>query len=82
MDRQQMNLRSGLKTLGKNQKNTVMNLSIIIEKSQPMIRQKENDNLYISPRELFKTIVCEHDNSHKLKDEILSEHQQVGGGYR
>ncbi len=48
----------------------------IIGNSPYFIRQKELG--YVSPKEIFKTIVCEYDDFHMPTNDVLTKYQQAG----
>lgn len=50
----------------------------IIRNSTHMVRKETQDLEFVSPRDLFRTIVCEYDDFHMPTNDVLTEHQQAG----
>ena len=54
------------------------NLIQIIRSSKPIIKNREKDEEFVSPRELFQMIACEYDNFLKPEKGMLTDFQLVG----
>ena len=50
----------------------------IIDNSAHMIRKKQQDSEFVSPRDLFRTIACEYDDFHMPTNDVLTKYQQAG----
>ena len=50
----------------------------IIDNSVHMVRKQTKDPEFISPSDLFRTIVCEHDDFDVFENNVLVPHQQLG----